>query len=77
MFCDNKLSNLKAFFYECQTEYTLCPRSSDPIYIVSYYMKLVTILLGHTAETVSYRKTGSECDISRKTTAEYLLVKNC
>ena len=27
---------------------TICPRSSDPFYIVSYYIKWVIILLGHT-----------------------------
>ena len=32
--------------------YTVCPRSSDPFYIVTYYIKWVTTF-GHTVFTVS------------------------
>ena len=28
--------------------YIMCPRSSDPFYIVTYYMKWGSLLLGHT-----------------------------
>ena len=28
--------------------YTMCPISSDPFYIVTYYMKRGSLLLGHT-----------------------------
>ena len=38
---------------------TICPRSSDPLYIVTYYFKIGHIVLnkmGHTERFISYRK---------------------
>ena len=33
-----------------KNEDTVCPRSSDPFYIVSFYIKWVTTILGHTVD---------------------------
>ena len=50
-------SALKISSYLFCDEYyrTVCPRSSWPFYIVAYYMKWVTILLGHTVGLVRVR----------------------
>ena len=45
---DNFQLYVLSIYYSIYGGNTLCPRSSDPLYIVIYYMKWVTILLGHT-----------------------------